>query len=279
MKPIQKQTTEPDHQERVQKTLARAGLGSRRQIEQRIKQGEVKIDGEKANLGQAVGHGQTIELDQLKYRVTANQSQVHKVVMYNKPEGVICTRSDPEGRPTVFDKIPAPRSGRWVTVGRLDINTSGLLLLTTDGELANALMHPSNGVDREYACRINGEVSDETLEKLKAGVELEDGKARFSDIVRSGGDGENHWFHVVLMEGKNREVRRLWASQDVRVSRLKRVRYGPVFIPSRLKVGRWEELNDKDIKVLRQDVGLKAYPPAELGLKKLSGKTRPRRQR
>ena len=194
--------------------------------------------------------------------------------MYNKPLGEVTTRSDPEGRKTVFDRMPNLSEGRWVSVGRLDINTSGLLLMTTDGELANAMMHPSSQVDREYACRILGNVDPAALERLKAGVELEDGPAKFSDIVAAGGSGENRWYHVTLMEGRNREVRRLWDSQGVMVSRLKRVRYGAVFLPKRMKMGEFKFLTDDDHKVLREDVGLKAQLP-QLALKpKAGGKQR-----
>ncbi len=164
-------------------------------------------------------------------------------LVYNKPTGEVTTRSDPQGRPTVFDRLPKIQGARWIAVGRLDINTSGLLLMTTDGELANAMMHPSNQVDREYACRIFGEVDAEKLANLKKGVMLDDGLAQFSDIQAAGGDESNRWYHVTLLEGRNREVRRLWASQDVMVSRLKRVRYGAVFLPKRLRMGEWSELS------------------------------------
>ncbi|MGB1142733.1 MAG: pseudouridine synthase, partial [Halioglobus sp.] len=155
----------------------------------------------------------------------------------------------PGGRPTVFDRMPAV-SGRWISIGRLDFNTSGLLLFTTDGELANALMHPSSNIEREYMVRVMGEVEEEMLQRMVEGVMLEDGMARFTDIQDGGGDGINHWYYVVLMEGRNREVRRLWESQGLTVSRLKRVRYGEVFIPSRVKQGQWVELERKEIKSL-----------------------------
>lgn len=241
--------------ERLQKVLAAAGLGSRRALEARISRGEVQVDGKPATLGQKVALGDRVLIDGRGYQVRAGDRD-SRVLMYNKPEGVVCTRRDPEGRKTVFDQLPPLRRGRWISIGRLDINTSGLLLLTDDGELAHTMMHPGTGVDREYACRVHGHVTPEMLQSLTSGVELEDGPARFSDVVDSGGSGGNRWFHVVLMEGRNREVRRLWEAVGVRVSRLKRVRYGAVILPSRLKVGRWEELKPADVGVLREDVGL-----------------------
>jgi 23S rRNA pseudouridine2605 synthase len=171
----------------------------------------------------------------------------------------------------VFDRLPKLHNQRWVAVGRLDINTTGLLLLTTDGELANTMMHPSSNVDREYACRVRGEASPEQLEALLAGVELDDGPASFSDIQPAGGSGENHWYHVTIMEGRNREVRRLWESQGLVVSRLKRVRYGAAFMPKRLLVGKLHEIEPRDHAVLREDVGLPAAASG-LSLKGIRGK-------
>jgi 23S rRNA pseudouridine2605 synthase len=171
----------------------------------------------------------------------------------------------------VFDRLPRLRNARWVSIGRLDINTTGLLLLTTDGELANAMMHPSSNVDREYACRIRGEASEEQLQALRNGVQLDDGPASFSDIQPAGGSGENHWYHVTIMEGRNREVRRLWESQGLVVSRLKRVRYGAAFLPKHLRMGRWEELTAADHKVLREDCGLPGQG-TELTLQGIRGK-------
>ena len=254
---------------RLQKILAEAGAGSRRGLEQQIKAGEIKVNGEVAELGRQAQAGDTVQLGERRWKVIA-QTPRHRSLVYNKPLGVVTTRNDPEGRPTVFDTLPRLREGRWVAVGRLDINTSGLLLLTTDGELANAMMHPSNEVDREYACRVLGEATPEQIETLKKGVELEDGPAHFSDVVASGGDGENKWYHVTLMEGRNREVRRLWESQGMQVSRLKRVRYGAVFMPKRLLVGKYHELEPADHQVLREDVGL-AKPESRLALKPMRG--------
>jgi 23S rRNA pseudouridine2605 synthase len=238
-------------------------------LERRIKSGEVRINDAVASLGQTAKAGDRISLDGSDWKVVISGSAQRNLV-YNKPTGEVTTRSDPQGRPTVFDSLPRIQGARWIAVGRLDINTSGLLLMTTDGELANAMMHPSNQVDREYACRIFGEVSAEQLAKLKQGVMLDDGPAHFSDIVSAGGSEGNHWYHVTLLEGRNREVRRLWASQRVTVSRLKRVRYGAVFLPKRLRMGDWSELTPKDHQVLREDVGL-APLPVQLGLEPLKG--------
>ena len=250
--------------ERLQKIMAGAGLGSRRILERRIGDGEVHLNDDVAQLGQNAGPGDRVGMDGKHWRVVS-KTRTQRSLVYNKPAGEITTRSDPQGRPTVFDKLPRLRGARWIAVGRLDINTTGLLLMTTDGELANAMMHPSNRVDREYACRIFGEVTPDMLARLKEGVMLDDGPAHFSDIVASGGSEENQWFHVTLLEGRNREVRRLWASQGVTVSRLKRVRYGAVFLPKRLRMGDWSELSAADHRVLREDVGL---PPlgVQLGL-------------
>ena len=251
-------TTEDDplRPERVQKILAAAGLGSRRGLEREIEAGQIDINGERASLGDTVKAGDKVRYGHRQFLIEPDAPNL-RTLMYNKPVGQVTTRKDPEGRPTVFDNLPYVKQGRWVSIGRLDLNTSGLLLLTTDGELANHMMHPSSGIDREYACRIYGEVSDEQIETLKAGVQLEDGPASFSDVQRAGEtDGENAWFHVVIMEGRNREVRRLWESQDVKVSRLKRVRYGAVFLPKHLRRGHWQELSREDHRILREDAGL-----------------------
>jgi 23S rRNA pseudouridine2605 synthase len=268
-----KQAKPPEHgtdsqeqkPERLQKIMATAGLGSRRALERQIKNGEVRINDTVASIGQTAGAGDRISHEGSTWKVVVTGSKQRNLV-YNKPTGEVTTRSDPQGRPTVFDALPRIQGARWIAVGRLDINTSGLLLMTTDGELAHAMMHPSNKVDREYACRIFGEVTPVQLAKLKEGVMLDDGPAHFSDIVSAGGTEGNRWYHVTLLEGRNREVRRLWASQDVTVSRLKRVRYGAVFLPKRLRMGDWSELTARDHRVLREDVGLGPLP-VQLGLK------------
>ena len=264
----------PEHKpERLQKILATAGMGSRRALEKRIKNGDVRVNNTVALIGQLANAGDQITIDDKDWKVVITGDSQRNLV-YNKPTGEVTTRSDPQGRKTVFDSLPGIQGARWIAVGRLDINTSGLLLMTTDGELAHAMMHPSNQVDREYACRIFGEVTPEQLKNLKDGVVLDDGPAKFSDIVSSGGSEGNHWFHVTILEGRNREVRRLWASQGLTVSRLKRVRYGAVFLPKRLHMGDWSELTPKDHEVMREDVGLGPLP-VELGLKAMKGKRKP----
>lgn len=243
--------------EKLQKVLARLGLASRREIETWITEGRVKVNGAAATLGQRVDANDAIALDGRLLKREEITGSVRRVLIYNKPDGEICTRDDPEGRPTVFDRLPRPKEGRWINIGRLDINTTGLLLFTTDGELANRLMHPSYQMDREYAVRVRGEVTEEMLENLKTGVMLEDGPAKFTDIKEApGGEGFNHWYHCVVMEGRNREVRRLWESQGLVVSRLKRVRFGPVFLTSELTMGRWREMDQREVDILSAEVGL-----------------------
>ncbi|MEY8216252.1 MAG: 23S rRNA pseudouridine(2605) synthase RluB [Colwellia sp.] len=243
--------------EKLQKVLARAGKGSRREIEAMISSGRVSVDGKNAYLGDRVDGTEQIRIDGHQVKLTAQSEAICRVLMYNKPEGEMCTRKDPEGRPTVFDRLPPLETGRWVAVGRLDINTSGMLLFTTDGELANRLMHPSQRVEREYAVRVFGEINEAMLQTLRAGVKLEDGPARFQKITYRGGEGRNHWFHVVLSEGRNREVRRLWESQDVQVSRLIRVRYGDMDMQRQLPLGGWTELGLKEVNYFRKLVQLK----------------------
>lgn len=242
--------------EKLQKVLARAGKGSRREMETVISAGRVSVDGKVAYLGDRVEGTEQIRVDGHLVKIKAADDDICRVLMYNKPEGEMCTRKDPEGRPTVFDRLPPLEAGRWVAVGRLDINTSGMLLFTTDGELANRLMHPSRKVEREYAVRVFGEVNEAMLQTLRTGVKLEDGPARFQKITYRGGEGRNHWFHVVLSEGRNREVRRLWESQDVQVSRLIRVRYGDMEMKRQLPLGGWAELNLKEVNYYRKLVDL-----------------------
>jgi|TARA_B110000037_G_scaffold106400_1_gene123584 23S rRNA pseudouridine2605 synthase len=261
--------------ERIQKVLARAGYGSRRQLEVLIKEGKVSVNGSIAKLGDQVDIGDSLRLDDKPLSAKRIWQKPQQVLLYNKPVGEVCTRKDPEGRRTIFQSLPIPEEGRWVSVGRLDINTSGLIILTTDGELANRLMHPSNEMDREYAVRVLGAVGPEIMQNLRDGVELEDGKAKFNDIQEAGGEGANHWYHVVIQEGRNREVRRLWESQGVQVSRLMRVRYGPIIIPSQLKMGRWMMLEGDDVAALYEEVDLKALVPKAVGRAQRDKKMRP----
>ncbi len=242
--------------EKLQKVLARAGMGSRREMEAVIEKGRVSVDGKIAKLGDRVEQHQAIRVDGHPVKIDNEAESVCRVLMYHKPEGELCTRKDPEGRRTVFDRLPALQHGRWVVVGRLDINTSGLLLFTTDGELANRLMHPSFEVEREYAVRVFGDVQESTLQKLRKGVELEDGFAKFNKIKNIGGEGINHWYHVVITEGRNREVRRLWESQEVQVSRLIRIRFGDVHLEKHLPQGGWAEMKLDQVNYLRRLVGL-----------------------
>ena len=243
-------------EERLQKVLAKAGLGSRRQMEVWIREGRVEVDGKRAELGQKVSETQRIVVDGRRLQLKPDNASSPEVIVYHKPLGEVCSRNDPEGRPTVFHRLPKPRQGRWISVGRLDINTSGLLLFTTDGELAHRLMHPSQEIEREYAVRLLGEVDMPMLERLVDGVELEDGVAHFDAVEESGGTGANRWFHVILKEGRNREVRRLWESQGVKVSRLSRVRYGPVILERKLRKGQSRPLHAEEMKKLYQAAGL-----------------------
>ncbi|MGO3128370.1 MAG: pseudouridine synthase [Luteimonas sp.] len=265
----------PKLEERLHKVLAQAGLGSRRALEQRIADGLVKVNGEVAQTGMSIKGSDRIELDG-KVFVASALTEPARVLIYNKPEGEVTTREDPEGRPTIFEALPALKGARWIAIGRLDINTTGLLLLTTDGELANAMMHPSYEVEREYVCRVRapeGEetVSDKLVDRLKRGVALEDGPAKFDEIERIGGTDSHDWFQVLLKEGRNREVRRLWESQGCQVSRLKRVRYGQVTLPQPLLRGQSQELPDSQVESLRKELKLEEGPPPALTLQPVIG--------
>ncbi|MGM0702892.1 MAG: 23S rRNA pseudouridine(2605) synthase RluB [Pseudomonadota bacterium] len=250
--------------EKLQKVLARAGLGSRREMETAIADGRVKVNGKVATLGDRIAMHDKVAFDERPVTLRGAEETPRRVIMYNKPEGELCTRKDPEGRRTVFDRLPRLKGERWIAIGRLDINTSGLLLFTTDGELANRLMHPSTQVEREYAVRVMGEVTKEQVVAMVEGVMLEDGPARFTDVQEFGGEGINTWFHVVITEGRNREVRRLWESQGLTVSRLKRVRYGNIFLDKRAKAGEWVELSQEEVDDLATAAGLPSRKVPEL---------------
>lgn len=243
--------TESEKKEKLQKALASAGLGSRRACEQWILEGRLKINDRVAQLGDRVSLHDKIYLDDHLIKKNRALLQKTEVLLYHKPAGQICTRHDPQGRPTSFDALPALTEGRWIAIGRLDMMTSGLLLFTNDGELAHRCMHPSYQIEREYAVRVYGHVSPDTLRVLQAGVELKEGKAHFETIVYKGGEGRNQWYHVTLRTGKYHEVRNLWESQGVRVSRLIRVRFGPVGLPPLLKPRCFRYLDAKDIQGLR----------------------------
>ena len=247
--------------EKLHKALADRGLGSRREMERWIVAGRVAVNGRTAKLGDRVDASDAIAVDGRKL-AKARPGAV-RVLVANKRAGVIVSRSDPEGRPSVFDDLPRLHRGRWIAVGRLDMQTTGLMLFTNDGALANALAHPSTGIDREYAVRIDSQLDDGALARLRAGVEVDGRVERFSDIRYYDGRGANHWYHVVLMEGRNREVRDLFASQGAVVNRLKRVRYGPVILPPWLPRGAWEEMGERDLTRLRTILGLPAQAPAK----------------
>lgn len=237
--------------EKIQKVLARLGIASRREIERWIKEGRIEVNQRVATIGDRITSKDKVSVD--GRRVKLNVAQEVRIIMYHKPEGEVVTRDDPEGRKTVFESLPDIDHGRWINVGRLDINTSGLLLFTNDGEVANQLMHPSSHIDREYAVRVFGEMTTDKVKELVRGVQLEDGVARFEDVVASGGSGANRWFHVVIAQGKNRIVRRLFESQDCKVSRLMRVRFGAIVLPDGLVRGRWKEVSGQ----LKQDLLMK----------------------
>lgn len=249
-----------NEEQRLQKYLATLGLGSRREIEEWIAAGRIVVNSHVATLGQKVSTVDRISVDgKLIASSTAKALEVFpKVLLYYKPEGEICTMDDPEGRKTVFQALPRLRDKRWVMVGRLDVNTMGLLLFTTSGELANRLMHPKYEIEREYAVRVRGHVTNSMLTRLRTGVELEDGMAHFETVTSIGGEGTNHWYNVTLKEGKNREVRRLWESQEgIQVSRLTRVRFGNVLLPREMHRGRWEYLTKLQVQQLADLVKMK----------------------
>ena len=235
---------------RIHKVLADHGIGSRRGIESLIRQKKVLVNGQLASIGQLVSEQDIFEVEGRTVRLSKKDPTKRRILMYNKKVGEISSRNDPDHKKTIFDSLPKLRSGRWVSVGRLDINTSGLILFTNDGSLANQLMHPSSNIEREYIARVHGNVTDEILNNLIEGVKLDDGFAKFTDVQGGRKGNTNQWFAMVIMEGRTREVRRLWESQGLEISRLKRVRYGNVFLPANLKQGAYKELSKSEVNVL-----------------------------
>ena len=240
--------------DRIQKVLANAGYGSRREIEKLINNGKIKVNGKLATIGQCIEEKDQVAINSRPIRLHQQRKKKPKVLAYYKQAGEVCTRRDEKGRETVFKNLPRLRNSRWISIGRLDLNTTGLLLFTTDGELANKLMHPSSEIEREYAVRVFGRVTNENINTLLDGVELEDGFAKFTDIVDSGGKGTNHWYHVVVMEGRNKEVRRLWESQGVQVTRLIRTRFGSYILPRKKRVGQFWRRDEKEINSLENSI-------------------------
>ncbi|MCB1741576.1 MAG: pseudouridine synthase [Gammaproteobacteria bacterium] len=262
--------------QKLQKLLAAAGLGSRRELENLIAAGRVSVNGQRAALGDRARGHDVVRVDGRTIDLNASGATRVRVLAYHKPIGEVCTRYDPDGRPTVFEKLPGIRRGRWIGIGRLDVNTSGLLLFTNSGELANRLMHPSHGVERRYAVRVFGSVDPQSLRQLLEGVTLEDGPARFASIEEVGGEGRNHWYEVSLAEGRNREVRRLWEAVGVQVSRLSRIRFATVNLDRRVRPGRWEEISEEALQQLLASVGMQPAPTSRApgaGVRRRSGGT------
>lgn len=235
---------------KLQKLLADAGLGSRREIEAWIDEGRVSVNGEPAHVGQRISVHDKVKVNGRLVQLRQHADERPRVLIYHKPEGEIVSRQDPQGRATVFERLPRLRGARWIAVGRLDFNSCGLLLFTNSGELADKLMHPSSHIEREYAVRILGELKPEAKQMLLDGIELDDGLAQFGRLVEAGGEGSNRWYQVTLSEGRNREVRRMFAAVGLTVSRLMRVRYGPVLLPQRLKRGKTMELLPHEVDKL-----------------------------
>jgi len=242
---------------KLQKVLAQAGLGSRRAMEELVRAGRVTVNGVPAHIGARVAAGDVLRVDN---RVVAGVERGHapRVLLYHKPEGEIVTRDDPAGRASVFERLPPVRGAKWLAVGRLDYNTSGLLILTSDGDLANRMMHPRYGLEREYAVRVRGKLTEEQSSRLRAGIDLGDGKAQCESVEDGGGEGANHWYRIVIREGRDRVVRRLFEALGLAVSRLMRVRFGPVALPPRLKRGQYVELPPREVRQLLSTLDLPA---------------------
>lgn len=261
-----------DRSEKLQKLLANLGHGSRRELENMIAAGRVSINGKVAKLGDRidVNAQYKIRIDGHLVPIRNKEKEICRVLVYYKPDGEICTLHDPEGRATVFSRLPKIKNSRWINIGRLDVNTSGLLLFTTDGELANRLMHPKYQIEREYSVRIFGKVSEMELNKLKKEVQLEDGPAKFKSVKNQGGEGINQWFNVILTEGRNREVRRIWEAIGKQVSRLIRIRYGNIRLSKRLPRGGWQELDLNSVNYLRNLVDMPPENKSKLSMDKAS---------
>lgn len=251
--------------ERLQKVLAQAGLGSRREVEAWISAGRITVNGQVATLGGRVAEGDRVQVDGRNIRLKLEtEPQLPRVLLYHKQEGEIVSRDDPDGRANVFDELPRLRGKKWIAIGRLDFNTSGLLIFTTSGELANRLMHPRFEVEREYAVRVQGEMSPEQMKQMVSqGVELDDGVVKFDKLSDEGGEGFNHWYRIVIKEGRNREVRRTFEALGLPVSRLIRVRFGIVNLPPRIKRGMMAELGEGEIRAILEWVGLPAPAPRQ----------------
>ena len=237
---------------RIHKVLADHGVGSRRGIESLIRQKKVLVNGSLATIGQLVSERDIFQVEGKTIKLSKKDPTQKRILMYNKKVGEISSRNDPDHKNTIFDSLPRLRSGRWVSIGRLDINTSGLILFTNDGALANKLMHPSSNIEREYVARVHGNVTDNIIENLVEGVDLEDGFAKFTDVQGGRKGNTNQWFAMVIMEGRTRDVRRLWESQGLEISRLKRVRYGNLFLPAHLKQGAFKELTKGEVNALER---------------------------
>ena len=271
-----------DGPERIQKVLAALGLGSRREIEGWIAAGRVSVNGRPAKLGDRIGPEDRVQLDGKPVKALERAGDTRRrVILYHKPEGELTTREDPEGRPTVFEALPRLRGSRWVSVGRLDTNTSGLLIFTNDGEIAKRLMHPSAGIEQEFAVRVLGEVTEDHLARLTRGVKLEQGMGRFDTVREAGGEGANRWYHVTLKEGRNKDIRALWEVLGASVSRLIRVRYGSLNLPRNLSRGQWRDATEEETTVLLAAVGIQpegskaSAPRKKLTLSKPRRKPRP----
>lgn len=267
--------------ERIQKVLSRLGLGSRRQIEDWIREGKININKRPAQIGDHISTGDRVYLNGKQVKLSELDTVERRVIIYYKNEGEICSRNDPEHKDSVFDHLPTLNNARWISIGRLDLNTCGLLLFTTDGELANRLMHPSFEIEREYAVRVLGEVPEKAIENMLLGVESEGDILKFDQVRDAGGEGANHWYHVILHQGRYREVRRLWESQGIKVSRLKRVRYGTISLPRSLRLGQWRDLDPDEIKGLMELTGMNPEPvekakPAKPSKQPVSGKKKSR---